>query len=71
MISDAHRAFARAVVALAEEHKVARLFLGFDMESDDTKGTRDKINASWEIGKGTIELRADLQKVIPKEEPTY
>jgi hypothetical protein len=71
MITDAHRAFARAVVALAEQHGVAHVHLTFDFMPDDLRAFNDRVSASWNRDKVAIELRTDLVEQIRKEEPTY
>jgi hypothetical protein len=73
--TDHERAFARAVVALAEQFKVRRIFMGFDVIEDgsslDRLAARDKITAVWEYGAATIKLSTELKEIIRKDEETY
>lgn len=78
-ISEAHRAFARALVALAREHGASKLVVDFALSSSSRfrAGTQDWTSVKMAWGEerhgsaGRISLHAEAHDSFPEQESSH
>ena len=61
MVTEEHRDFARAVVALAREHKMSSLQMTFRCSYTFSSGPWEQIRMQWSEGRHGVESQIELR----------